>query len=181
MSVELVQAARKGDQLAFEALVLASTDRLYAVATLVLRNRQLAEEAVQETLVRAWRSLPSLRDAERFDAWLKGILIHACLDAAREARRQPQVSELPMDLTDGYDLASQVVDRDAVSEAFGALSPAHRAAFALRHYEGQTIAEIAKTLGVPLGTAKSRVHYAERAMARAMDADVRWAPAGGAA
>lgn len=181
MTVNLVRAAQMGDQRAFEALANASVDRLYAIARLVLHDGTLAEDAVQETLVRAWRSLKQLRDPELFDAWLRGVLVHACIDAARSAKHDRQVRELPMDVADGSDFTTEVAERDAVSKAFVALSPIHRAAFILRHYQGQSIPEIAKTLGVPLGTAKSRVHYAEQAMARAMDADARWAPAGGAA
>jgi RNA polymerase sigma-70 factor, ECF subfamily len=181
VTVDVVRAAQMGDQQAFETLANASVDRLYAIASLVLHDRSLAEDAVQEALVRAWRSLKQLRDPELFDAWLRGVLVHACIDAARFAKHERQVRELPMDVSDGSDFATQIVDRDAVSRAFASLSPIHRAAFVLRHYQGQSIPEIAKTLAVPLGTAKSRVHYAEQAMARAMDADARWAPAGGAA
>jgi RNA polymerase sigma-70 factor (ECF subfamily) len=179
MRVDLVQKARNGDQRAFEELATAAVDRLYATAALILHDRTLGEDAVQETLLRAWRSLPQLRDPERFDAWLRGILVHACMDVARSARHDRQVRELPMNVADRSDFATAVAERDAIAKAFAVLSPDHRAAFVLRHFDGLSVGEIAEILRVPLGTAKSRLHYADQAMVGAMNADARVAPAGG--
>jgi RNA polymerase sigma-70 factor (ECF subfamily) len=75
---ELVERAIRGDHEAFTALASASADRLFAVATLTLRDRSAAEDAVQEALVRAWRDLPKLRDPDRFGAWLHRLLHNAC-------------------------------------------------------------------------------------------------------
>jgi RNA polymerase sigma-70 factor (ECF subfamily) len=179
MRVDLVQKARSGDQRAFEELATAAVDRLYATAALILHDRTLGEDAVQETLLRAWRSLPQLRDPERFEAWLRGILVHACMDVARLARHDRQIRELPMNVADGSDFATAVADRDVIAKAFYGLSPDHRAAFVLRHFDGLSVPEIAQILQVPLGTAKSRLHYADQAMVGAMDADARLASAGG--
>jgi RNA polymerase sigma-70 factor (ECF subfamily) len=179
MRVDLVQKARSGDQRAFEELASAAVDRLYATAALILHDRTLGEDAVQETLLRAWRSLPQLRDPDRFEPWLRGILVHACMDVARLARHDRQVRVLPMNVSDGSDFATAIADRDAIAKAFDQLSPGHRAAFVLRHFEGLSVREIAQILRVPLGTAKSRLHYADQAMVGAMDADARLAPAGG--
>jgi RNA polymerase sigma-70 factor (ECF subfamily) len=154
-------------------------DRCFATAALILHDRTLAEDAVQETLLRAWRSLPQLRDPERYDAWLRGILVHACMDVARLARHDRQVRELPMNAPDGSDFATAIAERDAIAKAFDGLSPDHRAAFVLRHFDGLSVPEIAQILRIPLGTAKSRLHYADQAMVGAMDADARLAPAGG--
>jgi RNA polymerase sigma-70 factor, ECF subfamily len=181
VSAQLVRLAQQGDRAAFESLAEAALDRLYATAALVLHDRTLAEDAVQETLIRAWRSLPRLRDPDRFDAWLRRVLVHACIDTARSERHQRTEQELPAELTDGDDVATVAVERDAVERAFATLSPAHRAAFVLRHYHGHSVAEVADALHVRLGTAKSRIHYAEQAMARAMDADEHLAPLGGVA
>lgn len=181
MSVELVRLAQHGDRAAFETLAEAELDHLYLTATLVLHDATLAEDAVQEALVRAWRSLPKLRDPERFESWLRRVLIHACVDAARGTGRRRRELELPAVLADPRDFASEIADRDEVASAFTALSPAHRAALVLRHYHGHSMAEVAQALHIPVGTAKSRLHYAERAMVRALNADARWARAGGIA
>jgi RNA polymerase sigma-70 factor, ECF subfamily len=181
MNAQLVRLAQHGDRAAFETLAAVGLDRLYATAALILHDRTLAEDAVQETLLRAWRSLPRLRDAERYEAWLRRVLVHACIDAARAERHRRSEQELPALLADGDDFEARTADRDAVARAYAVLSPEHRAAFVLRHYQGRSVAEVADALHVPLGTAKSRIHYAEQAMARAMDADTRWATQGGVA
>jgi RNA polymerase sigma-70 factor (ECF subfamily) len=178
MTVGTVRSAQEGDRQAFERLVAGRIDRLYATAALILHDRTLAEDAVQETLIRAWKSLRGLRDADRFDAWLRQVLVHACIDAARSARHTRQEHELPMELPANDDLEAAVERRDLVARAFAQLSADHRAAFVLRHYLGHSVPEIADALRIPLGTAKSRLHYAEQAMARAMDADGRWATEG---
>lgn len=181
MTAELVRMAQGGSSPAFEDLVARRIDRLHATASLILHDRSLGEDAVQEALVRAWRSLPGLRDPERFDAWLRRLLVHACIDLARSTRHQRNEAELPGTLADRADHASALADRDAVERAFARLTRSHRAAFVLRHYLGHSVAEVAEALEVPLGTAKSRLHYAEQAMAAAMEADARWAPEGGVA
>jgi len=178
MSAQLVRLAQRGDRDAFETLAEAWLDRLYATATLILHDRTLAEDAVQETLIRAWRSLSRLRDANRFEAWLRKVLVHACIDTARAERHRRTEQELPTTLADGSDLEAAAGERDAVARAFLTLSPDHRAAFVLRHYHGHSVAAVADALHVRLGTAKSRIHYAERAMARAMEVDTRWATQG---
>jgi RNA polymerase sigma-70 factor (ECF subfamily) len=176
-----VRHAQGGDQVAFGQLVEAELDRLYAMAVLVLHDPTLAEDAVQETLVRAWRSLPRLRDPDLFEAWLRRVCVHACIDAARAERHRRTERELPLEMPGAADLETMTAERDSVTRAFLTLSCAHRAAFVLRHYYGHSVAEVADALHVPLGTAKSRIHYAEQAMARAMDADAAWATVGGAA
>lgn len=181
MGVELVRLAQAGDRAAFEVLAEQALDRLYVTAALILHDPSLAEDAAQEALIRAWRSLPRLRDVERYDAWLRQVLVHACIDAARGERHRRTEMELPEMVADGGDLETVTVERDAVARAFATLSAEHRAAFVLRHYEGHSVAEVADALHVPLGTAKSRIHYAERAMARAMDAAAGCATLGGVA
>ena len=90
MRRDLVEAARRGDHEAFEVLAAATGDRLYAVARLILRSSDLAEDAMQEALVHAWQQLPSLRDPDRFDAWLYRLVVNACADQGRQQRRWPQ-------------------------------------------------------------------------------------------
>ena len=91
---ELVVRAGRGDHDAFASLAGASIARLEAVARLILRDDGLAQDAVQEALIRAWRDLPGLRDPDRFDAWFQRLIVNACLDAARRRRRRPIEVEL---------------------------------------------------------------------------------------
>src|SRR4029079_12612229 len=87
VQTDLVDLARHGDREAFGALAAGAVDRLYAIARLLLRDTHLAEDATQDALVRAWRDLPTLRDVERFDAWLHRILVRSCTDIGRRQSR----------------------------------------------------------------------------------------------
>ena len=78
MSSALVERARAGDEEAFASLARGAGDRLLAIAYRILRDLGLAEDAVQQTLVLAWRELPALRDVDKFDAWLRRLLVNAC-------------------------------------------------------------------------------------------------------
>jgi len=154
----LVERARGGDHDAFATLVHASIARLDAAARLILRDAELARDAVQETLMRAWRDLPGLRDPERFDAWLHRLMTHACIDAARRRRRQ--VLEIELSPDDGpfvNDPAGLVADRDLLDRALARLQPEARALVVLHHYLGLSLPEAADVLGIQLGTAKSRL------------------------
>ena len=88
MQTELVDRARRGDREAFGVLAGGAVDRLYGIARLILRDAELAEDATQEALVRAWRDLRTLRDVERFDAWLYRLIVRACADIGRHRRRE---------------------------------------------------------------------------------------------
>ena len=176
MQRELVELAIRGDRDAFTALVSASVDRLFAAATLILRDRPTAEDAVQEALARVWRDLPQLRDANRFDPWLHRILMRACYDQARaRKRRRVEFSLLPVHEPAVNDESGAIADRDALGRGFRRLSVEHRAALVLRHYSGLTVPDMATAMSVPLGTAKSRLHHAERALRAALEADARMA------
>src|SRR3990170_3073689 len=173
MRRDLVEAARHGDHEAFEILATSAGDRLYAVARLILRSTELAEDAVQEALVRAWQQLPSLRDPDRFDAWLYRLVVNACADQGRQLRRwseqvRPLVLDPPID-----DHTGSVADREQLERGFSRLKPEHRAAVVLHYYCGFSAAEIAGMLGIPEGTARSRLHYATEAMRAALEADAR--------
>jgi len=171
---ELVELARKGDREAFSALAASVIDRLYATAVLILRDRSIADDATQETIVRAWRDLPSLRDPDRFDAWLRRLLLNACRDEGRRQRRwRPEVTLLPIHETAIDDLSVGLANTDALERGFRRLRPDHRAVVVLRHYIGLSLPEVADAIGVPLGTAKSRLHHATRALRAALEADAR--------
>jgi RNA polymerase sigma-70 factor, ECF subfamily len=170
----LVIAARSGDEEAFGSLVRGSADRLFAIAHRILRDVGRAEDAVQQALVTAWRELPGLREAERFDAWLHRILVNACYAEARRARRwTANVRALPVDGPAIPDTTLSVVTRDTLDRGFRRLPPEQRAVFVFHHYLGLTLGEIADTLDVPLGTVKSRLHYATNSLRAALEADAR--------
>ena len=170
----LVERARRGDRQAFAELVRASGARLDATARLILRDPDLAQDAVQETLIRAWRSLPGLRDPAAFDHWLHSLVAHACLDLVRKRRRRVAEIELtPQQITAVLDNTSQVADRDLLDRALARLEPEERAVVVLHFYLGHSIPDVAETLGIPVGTAKSRLHRATQALRAALDADAR--------
>jgi RNA polymerase sigma-70 factor, ECF subfamily len=170
---ELVERARQGDRDAFASLVHAISDRMYAIAVRVLRDADLAQDALQGALVTAWRQLPNLRDPARFEAWVRRLLIHACYAEARRRRSwAANVRILPVDGPAGSDDALlSVVDRDVLDRAFRRLSVEHRAVFVLHHHAGLPLVEIAESLGIPAGTARSRLHYATRTLRDAIEAD----------
>ena len=156
---ELVERARGGDRHAFAELIRASGARLDATARLILRDPELAQDAVQETLIRAWRSLPGLRDIETFDHWLHSLVAHACIDLARKRRRRVVEVELtPVHFTEVFDESGQVADRDLLDRALARLEPEMRAVVVLHFYLDLPLPRVADMLGIPGGTAKSRLH-----------------------
>ena len=174
MDRTLVAAARSGDEEAFGILARGSADRLFAVAHRILHDVERAEDAVQQTLVTAWRELPGLREVDRWDAWLHRLLVHACYAESRRARQwSAHVRELPPDGPAGPDDTQDVVVRDALERGFQRLPPEQRAVLVLHHYLGWSLAEIASTLGLPLGTVKSRVRSATSGLRAALEADAR--------
>lgn len=171
---ELVELARSGDREAFSALAASVVDHLYATAVLILRDHSVADDATQETIVRAWRDLPTLRDPDRFDAWLRRLLVNACHDEGRRQRqRRPEISLLPIHEPAVGDSSAALADRDAIDRGFRRLSTDHRTAIVLHHYVGLSLPEVADAIGVPLGTVKSRVHHATQALRAALEADAR--------
>lgn len=168
-----VARAMAGDHDAFAALANANVDRLYALARVILRDVDRAEDAAQETLVRAWRELPRLRDPSRFQAWLRRLLVNACYDEGRRIRSRAEVVLLSEHHPTITDESSGVIDRDRLDRAFRRLPLEQRIVTVLSHVEGLTHEEIASTLGLPLGTVKSRVRYALAGLRSALDADDR--------
>jgi RNA polymerase sigma-70 factor (ECF subfamily) len=171
--VELVERARHGDRAAFDLLAAAVVDRLYSVARLILRDADRAEDAAQETLVRCWRDLPSLRQPARFDGWLHRLLLNAINDEFRAQRRHTaNVRVLHLEPAEA-DASGAIALREELQRGFQRLSVEHRTVLVLRLYLGLSIEETAATIGIPAGTAKSRLHYATEAMRLALEADAR--------
>jgi RNA polymerase sigma-70 factor, ECF subfamily len=158
---ELVERARKGDHDAFTALLDGALARLDGAARLIVRDPDLARDAVQDALVRAWRDLPGLREPDRFDAWLHRLTVNACLDLLRRRRRRPmEVDITPLDVPAPRDPTGDLADRDELDEALSRLLPGHRAVVVMHYFLGMPLPEVAASLGIPRGTAKSRLHYA---------------------
>ncbi len=171
---DLVLQAQRGDREAFAALVQLASDRMYALAARILRDSDLAEDALQGALITAWRQLPTLRDPDRFEAWVRKLLVHACYAEARRRRSwAANVRVLPVDGPAGPDELVSIDDRDALDRAFRRLTVEQRAVFVLHHHQGLPLVEIAETLGIPAGTARSRLHYATRVLRGAIEADER--------
>ena len=171
MDRNLVERARRGDREAFAVLVHQVSDSLYAVAYRILRDTGMAEDALQNALVLAWRRLPKLREPDRFEAWIHRILVHACYDESQRTRSwRTSITVLPLDGPAGADDAAAIADRDELERAFRHLSVEQRAVFVLHHYLGLPLVEVAELLGVPAGTARSRLHYAIAGLRHALAA-----------
>ena len=172
---ELVELARDGDVEAFSRLASASIADLYAVARLILRDMPRAEDAVQDTLVEAWRSIRGLRDPDRFDAWLHRLLVRMCHRHGR-ARTRRDVVELHLldtDAPEPEDTAAALATRDQLERGFRRLPLEQRAVVVLHFYRGLPLTEVAAILGVPAGTVKSRLHRATQTLRAALEADAR--------
>jgi len=169
MTADLIQRAQQGDHAAFEEVIRAAYDRLYAIAYRILRERLSAEDAVQDAIVRCWRDLRALRDPERFDGWLHRLLVNACRDQARWSRRRPmEVYGHLVDPPAAGDDFARFAARDELERAFLKLPADQRIALVLTHYVGYSAAELAAILDVPAGTVHSRLHYGARAMRAAL-------------
>jgi RNA polymerase sigma-70 factor (ECF subfamily) len=171
MQRELVDRARSGDTDAFTDLARAAMDRLYAIAYLILRDGDRAQDAVQEALVSAWRDLRSLRDPDAWDAWLHRLTVRACYRAARRDRRRTSI-ELRV-IPDpppahAFDVASSVAERDRMERELGRLPIDQRAVMVLHFWLDLPLTDAAEILDIPVGTAKSRLHYGLQALRRSM-------------
>jgi RNA polymerase sigma-70 factor (ECF subfamily) len=170
---ELIEQARQGDRAAYEQIVRRKVETVYRTARAILGNDADAEDATQETLIGAWRQIGSLRDVDRFDAWLGRITVNACRMALRR-RRSGVVVDLAevsaIDLTDrrtsGFE--GRTVSSHAFDRAFERLPFEQRSLLVLHHRDELPISEVAARLGVPEGTAKSRLHAARAALDRSL-------------
>ena len=159
MQRTFVERAQKGDRDAYATLAAAAIARLDATARLILRDPDSAKDAVQETLIRAWRELPTLRDPDRFDAWL-----HRCWSGPASTRRarpgghRVDVSLADLDLPAPTTPRSTVAIRDELERGFARSIPSSAPVIVLHHYLDLPMPEVASALGIPLGTAKSRLN-----------------------
>jgi len=173
---DLILRAREGDHDAYTALAAEAFDRLHRTARLILRNEDLAADAVQEALVAAWLHIRAVRDPDRFDVWLHRLVVRACYREARQNRRRQTVLEIrlaPLTTPDAPDLAGPAADRDQLERGFRHLSPEHRAVLVVHFYLGMTEREAAAILDIPTGTVKSRLSRAMQALRAALEAAER--------
>jgi RNA polymerase sigma-70 factor (ECF subfamily) len=167
-----VERAKHGDRAAYETLARVSAQRLFLICQRILRDYDMAEDAAQRALVEMWRDLPSLRDPDRFEAWSYRLAVRSSMAEARRARRvRRHVRPLAEDPVGSPDPLAAIADRDALEEAFDHLTADHRAVIVLRYFVGLSLEEIARVVGVPVGTVGSRLHYALRDLRRALGPD----------
>lgn len=167
-------AAQQGDAEAFAALARMSADRLFAVAVRITRDRQRAEDALQEALMSIWKELPRLRDADRFDAWSYRVIVRSAIREAQAVQSSlPPLYVVPHEPASPANLVNDVVRRDRLDRGFRRLPPDQRAVLVLHFYAGLSLAEIASTLGLRIGTVGSRLHYGKRSLRAALEADDR--------
>jgi RNA polymerase sigma-70 factor (ECF subfamily) len=172
---ELVVRARGGDRDAFSELAARSIGRLTAVARMILRDEYAAQDAVQDALLDAWRSLPGLREPDRFEAWMRRLLVRAC---SRRTHRGRRVDAVEIRLTAADEPAIAGIEResdlhDQLERGLARIPAAQRAAVVLVYYLDLPLTDAAKAMGVPIGTAKSRLNRATQALRAAIEADER--------
>jgi RNA polymerase sigma-70 factor, ECF subfamily len=165
---ELVAAARRGDRAAYDALVRRKVESVYRTARTILGH----EADAQDAFVAAWRHLPRLRDLDKFEAWFGRIVVNACRQQLRHRGAVHEIA-MPVDLGErnfahaGHGDAT--VDAVAFDRAFDRLSLDDRSILTLHHAEGRGLDEVAGILGIPVGTVKSRLLRARRALERSLD------------
>ena len=177
----LLERAAAGDTEAFDILIRPRLDKLFRMAIAITRSEADARDAVQEACVSAWRQLPKLRDRDRFDSWLAQILVNACRAHLRRQRRT-SVREIPVGepgdesavpsfSTGGH--GEQIAEVEAIRRAFDRLDPDVRALLVLHYQEELPLADIARTLGAPVGTIKWRLSNARKELDRALKVERR--------
>lgn len=174
MDTELVIRAQQGDQAAFAEIARATYGRLHSLAHGILRDRALAEDATQQAMLDAWRNLPKLRDPARFAAWSYRLTVHACYAESRRAHRW--MPRMPIDTPRepvARDEIGPLIDREQLDRGFRELPVDQRAVLVLRHVIGLPLDEVARTLEIPPGTARSRLHRALQTMRARLEADDR--------
>lgn len=176
----LVERAQAGDRDAFEALVERWLEPSLRTAYAIVGSEADARDATQDAFLRAWRELPRLRDPGRFDAWFSRILVNRCRTLRHRGRRIT-VREIHLSvLSEASEPATTdplgddgAVSLDAFEHAFGRLSMQDRTILAFHHLQHQPLADVAAGLGIPVGTAKSRLFAARKALERALEAELR--------
>jgi RNA polymerase sigma-70 factor (ECF subfamily) len=143
---------------------------VYRLSFAILGNEADARDAMQETLVTAWRQLRGLRDSERFDAWLQRVVVNAARQVIRSNSRR-RIREVPASTVEALASRAAPAGRDdaaILDLALRTLPVEQRSILVLHHLEGHGLGELAEILSIPVGTAKSRLFAARRALATAI-------------
>lgn len=177
MDTDLVVRAQDGDEIAFARLADCVYGRLQQLSYRILRDPELAREAAQQAALSMWRNLPRLRDPARFEAWAYRLCVNECHRVCRQGRRSiPEVDPESAPVPVAPDEYRRILDHDQLERGFRRLSCDHRVVLVLHHYLGMPMDQVARTLDVPLGTVKSRMHRALEQMRRALEADAAPGP-----
>ena len=174
MDRDLVERAQAGDETAFASIAMSIGDRLHATAQHILHDSPRADDAAQDAMVEMWRRLPTLREADSFEAWAYRILVRGAFAEARRRSRWSPLALLERALrTTEPDPADRIADRDQLDRALDGLPLGHRAVVVLKYFADLSNAQIAEAVGIPEGTVRSRLHYAIAAMRATLEADAR--------
>ena len=175
----LVERARRGDSTAFDRLVAARLTQTVRLARAIVGDHAEADDVAQEAFLQAWRNLPTLRDTAKFDAWFGKIVVNAARGSIRR-RKNVMTVDIEALSIDGeshpalgrHDPGMEgIADLDALEGAFARLTVDQRTILALHHLEERPVADIAAMLGIPIGTAKWRLHAARSSLERALESE----------
>ena len=164
----LIERYLAGDVDAFEDLMRAHEDRVFGVCLRMLRNREAALEATQETFITVFRKADRFAGRSAFSTWLYRVAVNTCYDQLRRTKRHradplPETHDPPDPaVTDDF---SSVEVRPVIEEALEELQPEFRAAVVLSDLEGLSLESVSEILGVPIGTVKSRIFRGRRILA----------------
>jgi RNA polymerase sigma-70 factor (ECF subfamily) len=173
---ELIEAARTGDEMALNRLLANARPRLLAVALRMVRDRDDAEDVVQEALVKVCRHITRFEGRSAFTTWLHRIVVNAALDCLRRhqsrfervAGAEADEGPAPLDAVDEETpelLVARAETGAVVRDAIAALTPSHQQVLALREFDGESYQSIAHLARVPVGTVMSRLHHARNRLA----------------
>jgi RNA polymerase sigma-70 factor (ECF subfamily) len=142
---------------------------------MILRDEYAAQDAVQEAFIEAWRSLPGLREPDKFEAWLRRLLVRACFKGVRRSKR---VNAVEIQLTPADEPAISGNERnfalhDQLERGLARIPADQRVVVVLVYYLDLPLADAAQAMGIPLGTTKSRLNRATRALRAVIEADER--------
>jgi RNA polymerase sigma-70 factor (ECF subfamily) len=168
-------AGDAGDR--FLRLANGELDRAYRLAGMLLGDQHEAEDATQDALIRAWKSVGTLRDPAGFQPWFDRILVNICRDRLRRRRRiafvpiEPGPDELGVGSTEPArgDPFQAVLDRDQAVRAMAGLNPDERIVLTLHYWADLTLEAVAERLGWPVGTVKSRLHHGLNEIRRVLE------------
>ncbi len=157
----------------------ARIDAIYRLSYAIVGDEADGRDATQETFIAAWRRIRGLRDPDRFDAWLQRIAVNSARMTLR-ARGRRRIREIPSGDVESLAALAASADRSAILErsdadrlgvALARLPVEQRTILVLHHLEGHAVAELAEILEIPVGTVKSRLHTARRALEAALTTD----------